>query len=83
MLLKVERVPAFEDGRFAASPRACSKTIMVHLILQTQELFPPSSSDILSHELCSVCALPLSAAMIFGAEVMPRTWVGTELLARS
>lgn len=55
---------------------------MVHLTLRTQELCPPSSSDVLSHELCRFCALPLLAALIFGAEVMPRsrTSVGTELL---
>lgn len=55
---------------------------MVHLTLPTQELFSPSSSDVPSHELCRFCALPLSAAPIFGAEVMPRsrTSVETELL---
>lgn len=82
MLLKAEHVSACEDGGLAASPGTCSETMVVHLTLQTQELFPPSSSDALSHELCRFCALPLSAALIFGAEVMPRsrTSVGTELL---
>lgn len=73
MLLKAEHVSAFEDGAFAASPGACSETMVVHLTLPTQELFSSSSSDVLSHELCRFCALPLSAAPIFGAEVMPRS----------
>ena len=82
MLLKAEHVSACEDEGLPASPEACSETVAVHLTLQTQELFPPSSSDALSHEPCRFCALPLSVAPIFGAEVMPRsrTSVRTELL---
>lgn len=70
MLLKAERVSAHEDGGLAAFLGACSRTMVVHLTLQTQELFPLSSSDVPSHQRCGFCALPLSAALIFGAEAM-------------
>jgi len=81
MLLKAV-LPCEDEG--LASPGACCEATVVHLTLQTQQLLPPSSSDVLSHELCRFCALPLSAALIFGAEVMPRsrTSAGTELLPR-